>query len=176
VADWITTISGVATTVGLLFAGYQVWLLNQQAREDRRVVLDGVAVSWRPVEAPSQVERTDGTSKWVYELVLINPGRLPIDDVHIRWKFPCEVARLRHDGLVDLPTDTLILSAPVVVGGGERPWRRHVLIDYSRRHDLVETFAEVTFNDIHGRRRTNRWPRTARQPLHTSVSTPPRAQ
>ena len=161
-ADWVAMASGVAAAFGLLFTGYQVWLLNRQARHDRRVVLDGVAASWRPVAAPSQVERPDGTSKWVYELVLVNPGRLPIDDVQIRWKFPCDVVRLRHDGLVDSPTDTLMLVAPVVVGGGERVWRRHLLIDYSNRHDLIRTYAEVTFNDIDGRRRTNRWPRSER--------------
>src|SRR5688572_13090746 len=123
VANWIAAASGIAAAIGLLFTGYQVWLLNRQAREDRRVVLDGVAVAWRPAAAPSQIERDDGTSKWVYELVLVNPGRLPIDDVHIRWKFPCTVVRLRHDGILDPPTDTLTLSTPVVVGGGERTWR-----------------------------------------------------
>lgn len=168
--DWITTASGIAAAIGLLFTGYQVWLLNRQARTDRRVVLDGVAVSWRPVEAPSQVERSDGTSKWLYELVLVNPGRLPIDDVHIQWVFPCDVRRLRHGGIVDAPTETLTLSAPVVVGGGDRTWRRHLLIEYANKHDLSAAYAEVTFNDIDGRRRTNRWPRIARQPLSESVT------
>jgi hypothetical protein len=170
VADWIAMVSGVVAAVGLLFTGYQVWLLNRQARHDRRVVLDGVAVSWRPVEAPSQAERADGMSKWLYELVLVNPGRLPIDDVQIRWTFPCHVVRLRHDGISDSPTATLTLSVPVVVGGGERTWRRNLLIDYGKKHDLFRTYAEVTFNDIDGRRRTNRWPRNARQPLHDGSS------
>jgi hypothetical protein len=173
VADWIAVASAVAAAIGLMFAGYQVWLLNRQARHDRRVVLDGVAVSWRPVESPSRAERADGTSKWLYELVLVNPGRLPIDDVHIRWIFPCDVVRLRHDGVVDPPTNTLMLSAPVVVGGDRRSWRRHLLIDYSRIHDLATTYAEVTFNDIDGHRRTNRWPRTARLPLNAGASTSP---
>jgi hypothetical protein len=162
--------SGIAAAIGLLFTGYQVWLLNRQARHDRRVVLEGVAVSWRPVESPSHVERDDGTSKWLYELVLVNPGRLPIDDVHVRWTFPCNVVRLRHDGVIDPPTDTLTLSAPVVVGGGQRSWRRHLLIPYRDRHELIETFAEVTFNDIDGHRRTNRWPRAAREPLGSTES------
>ncbi|MEV0134851.1 hypothetical protein AB0H83_41140 [Dactylosporangium sp. NPDC050688] len=170
--DWIATASGMAAAIGLLFTGYQVWLLNRQARHDRRVMLDGVAVSWRPVEAPSRVERADGTSKWLYEIVLVNPGRLPIDDVHVRLQFPCDVLRLRHDGVMDSRTDTLTLSAPVVVGGGERTWRRHLLIDYSKKGDLITTYAEVSFNDIDGRRRTNRWPRAPRQRLDSSAATP----
>ncbi len=172
-ADWIAMASGIAAAAGLLFTGYQVWLLNRQARHDRRVVLDGVAVSWRPVEAPSQVERDDGRSHWLYELVLVNPGRLPIDDVHVRWRFPCEVVRLRHDGIMDSPTDALTLSAPVVVGGGERTWRRRLLINYDHKRDLIRTYAEVTFTDIDGRRRTNRWPRSGRQPLDYGTLTPP---
>jgi hypothetical protein len=175
VADWIAMISGVAAAIGLLFTGYQVWLLNRQARHDRRVGLEGVAVSWRPRDEPSHVERPDGTSKWVYELTLVNPGRLPIDDVLIRWKFPCEVVRLRRDGIIDSATDTLTLSAPVVVGGGRRTWRRSLLIDYGKKQDLRRTYAEVTFNDIDHRRRTNRWPRIARQPLN-SASTRPSVQ
>jgi hypothetical protein len=138
-ADWIAMVSGVVAALGLLFTGYQVWLLNRQARHDRRVVIDGVAVSWRPVEAPTQVERADGMSKWLYELVLVNPGRLPIDDVHIRWTFPCDVVRLHHDGIIDSPTNTLILSVPVVVGGGERTWRRNLLIDYGKKRELIRT-------------------------------------
>jgi len=122
-----------------------------------------VAVSWRPVEAPSRRERQDGTSKWVYEVALVNPGRLPIDDVRIRWKFPCKVVRLRHDGLTDPPTDTLTLLAPVVIGGGERTWRRHLLIDYAEKKELIKTYAEVTFNDVDGQQRTNRWPRAPRR-------------
>jgi len=35
--------------------------------------LDGVAVAWRTLEAPSHAERPDGTSKWVNELILVNP-------------------------------------------------------------------------------------------------------
>ncbi len=164
-SDWITTATGAAAAVGLLFTGYQVWLLNRQARHDRRVVIEGVAVSWRPVEAPSHMEREDGSSKWLYELVLVNPGRLPIDDVQIRWRFPCPVVRLRHDGVIDEPSDMLVLSAPVVVGGGERTWRRHLLIPYGHKDDLISIFAEVAFNDIDGHPRINRWPRVDRRPL-----------
>lgn len=61
-ADWIAMASGVAAAIGLLFTGYQVWLLNRQAGHDRRVMFEGVAVAWRPVEAPSRAERADGTS------------------------------------------------------------------------------------------------------------------
>jgi hypothetical protein len=79
--------------------------------------------------------------------------------------------RLRHDRILDPPTDTLTLNAPVVVGGGERTWRRQLLIDYRHKNDLIDTYAEVTFNDIDGHRRTNRWPRATRQPLRGSAST-----
>jgi hypothetical protein len=157
--------SGIAAAIGLLFTGYQVWLLNRQARTERRVVIDGVAVAWRPVESPSHAERPDGTSRWLYELVLVNPGRLPIDDVQIHWHFPCDVVRLRHDGIVDKPTNKLTLSAPVVVGGGERTWRRHLLIPYSRKDDLINVYAKVKFNDVDRQPRENRWPRTTRRPL-----------
>jgi hypothetical protein len=167
VAERIAMASSIIAAIGLVFTGHQVWLLNRQFRYERRVVVDGVAVSWRPVEAPSRAERDDGTSKWVYEVVLVNPGRLPIDDVQIRWTFPCDVVRLRHDGIMDEPATVLTLSAPVLVGGGQRSWRRHLLIDYGRKHDLIETYAEVTFNDIEGQRRSNRWPRARRQSLAT---------
>lgn len=164
-ANWIALVSSIAAAIGLLFTGYQVLLLNRQAGHDRRVVLDGVAVSWRPVESPSRREREDGKSSWLYEVVVANPGRLPIDDVRIRWRFPCEIIRLRHDGITDPPTDTLTLLAPVVIGGGERTWRRRLLIDYAQKNTLINIYAEVTFNDVDGHERTNRWPRTMRKPV-----------
>jgi len=162
---WLAVVSSLIAAIGLLFTGYQVYLLNRQARQDRRVVLDGVAVAWRPVQAPSHAERVDGRSTWQYQLVLVNPGRLPIDDVHIRWFFPCEVVRLRHDGITDKPRSVLTLSAPVLVGGGERTWDRWLQIDYSQKANLAATYAEVSFNDIDGQRHINRWPRRQRRPL-----------
>jgi hypothetical protein len=97
--DWLAATSSLIAAIGLVFTGYQVWVLNRQTRLDRRVVIDGVAVAWRPIEAPSRAERPDGTSAWLYELTVVNPGRLPIDDVHVHWVFPCDVVRLRHDGV-----------------------------------------------------------------------------
>jgi hypothetical protein len=103
----------------------------------------------------------------------VNPGRLPIDDVHVHWMFPCDVVRVRHDGIADDPTNVLTLSAPVLVGGGKRAWRRHLLIDYSCKDRLSEIYADVTFNDIEGHRRTNRWPRSKRESLSRGGSASP---
>ncbi|MEU4216027.1 hypothetical protein [Actinoplanes sp. NPDC026623] len=86
-----------------------------------------------------------------------------------------QVVRLRHDGITDPPTDTLTLLAPVVIGGGERTWRRHLLIDYTQKNHLIKTYAEVTFNDVDGHERTNRWPRATRRRLD-AASTPPPTQ
>jgi hypothetical protein len=163
--EWLAVVSSLIAAIGLIFTGYQVYLLNRQARQDRRVVLDGVAAAWRPVQAPSHPEEGDGTSTWQYQLVLVNPGRLPIDDVQIKWFFPCQVVRLRHKGVTDKPTSVLTLSAPVLVGGGERTWERWLRIDYSQKANLAATYAEVSFNDIDGQRHTNRWPRRQRRPL-----------
>jgi hypothetical protein len=161
--DWIAIVSSLIAAIGLLFTGYQVRLLNAQARRDRRVVIDGVAVSWRPIHAPARAERPDGTSVWKYQVMLVNPGQLPIDDVRVRWMFPCDVVRLRHDGSSDRPTRVLTLLAPVLVGGGQRAWERTLAIDYREKNNLINVYAEVTFNGIDGLQRKNRWPRRSRE-------------
>lgn len=169
--DWITAAASPIAAVGLVFTGYQVWVLNRQAREDRRVVLEGVAVSWRPVEAPSAAEELDGRSTWRYEVMLTNPGRLPIDDIHIRWVFPVPVIRKRHGDVREPPNDVLVLSSPVLPGGAQRSWNRWLLIPFDSRPDLADTYAEVTFTDMNGVRRTNRWPRKPRHPLPSGSPT-----
>jgi hypothetical protein len=168
--DWIAAAASPIAAVGLAFTGYQVWVLNRQARDDRRVVLEGVAVSWHPVEAPSVAEQPDGTSTWRYTVVLTNPGRLPIDDIQIRWVFPVPVVRKRHGGVRDAAATELVLSAPVLPGGAQRTWNRWLLMPFEHKQRLVDTYAEVTFTDMNGVQRTNRWPRQVRRPLPSGSS------
>ena len=113
-------------------------------------------VSWRATEAPAAADN-DGTAVWTYELTVTNPGRFAIDQVHVAWVFPSPVQRLRYNGDVDAPNRELQLSTPVLAGGGDRQWRRSLRMDFAA--SLDDTYAEVTFNDIQGKRRTNRWPR-----------------
>ena len=160
VADWSATASAVAAAIALFLTWRQLRLLNRQAAAERRVALDGVAVSWRAVEAPDHPEE-DGSAEWLYEIAVHNPGRLPIDDIHIRWVFPCEVRRVRYSGTLGPPVCELVLRTPVLAGGDARVWKRRLRIDFGQRRILRKTFAEVSFGhlaDEAGRHR-NRWPR-----------------
>jgi hypothetical protein len=156
VTDWTASASTLFAGVGLVFAGQQVLLGNRQAREDRRLGLEGVVVSWRVVEAPAAAEK-DGSAVWIYEVTVTNPGKFAIDRVDIDWVFPCPVQRLRYDGSADAPGHELRLTTPVLPGGGQSTWRRTVRMDFSESR--ADTYAEVSFNDILGQQRRNRWPR-----------------
>jgi hypothetical protein len=135
---------------------------NRQVREERLLGLAGVVVHWRPLEnpAPADVD-SDGNAIWVYEIVVQNPGKFAIDRVQVRWVFPIPVQHLRHDGSSESePKSELILGATAVLpGGGSRPWKRRLRMKYDGRHRLDETYAEVSFYDINGQQRVNRWPR-----------------
>jgi integrase len=50
-SEWAAVASAALAAVGLFFAARQLLLLNRQAEHDRRVAHEGVAVSWRPIEA-----------------------------------------------------------------------------------------------------------------------------
>src|SRR4051794_38691579 len=126
-------------------------------------MLQGGAATWRAIESPNRVKHPDGRSEWLYELRVVNPGRLPIDDIQVHWMFPCDVVRVRHDGVTDLADRELVLGAPVLVGGAERIWKRRLLIDFADKAKLMDVYAEVDFNDMDGARHTNRWPRKPRQ-------------
>lgn len=157
-SGWAAVASALLAAVGLIFAGRQLLLGNQQAKEDRRLGIDGVAVSWRPTDAPARAQ-DDGYAFWKYEITVVNPGRFAIDHVQVRWVFPCEVVRFHQGGLSDEPTYELPLSTPVIIGGRENRWNRVLRINFEEAKALTETFAEVTFTDIEGRQRKNRWPR-----------------
>jgi len=158
-SEWAAVASTLIAGVGLLFAGWQLMIMNRAAALERRVARDGVVVSWRPVEAPRAAE-PDGTAVWLYELRMHNPGRLPVDNVRVDWHFPCPVQR-RRAGVLEPATNTLILATPVLAGGDERRWERRLVMNYAvAEATLPNTFAEVHFVDIEGRSRTNRWPRT----------------
>ena len=146
IADWAATASAVAAAVALFLTWRQLRLLNRQAAAERRVALDGVAVSWRAVEAPDHPEE-DGAAEWLYEIAVHNPGRLPIDDVRVRWVFPCEVRRVRYSGHLGPPVGVLVMRAPVLAGGEARVWKRRLQIDFGQRRALRQTFAEVSLSN-----------------------------
>lgn len=97
-----TVASTLIAGIGLLFAGAQLLVMNRSAAMDRRIALEGVVVSWRPVEAPRGPEE-DGTAAWLYEIRVHNPGRMPVDDVQVDWHFQCDVRR-RRSGALEPPT------------------------------------------------------------------------
>lgn len=106
--SWVTAIVTIAAAasaafagVGLWFAGGQLKIVRRQHDYDLRVANDGVAVSWRALEAPHSA-RPDGTAQWLYEIGVQNPGRLPIQNIKVQVVFPCEVIRIRSTGP---PTD-----------------------------------------------------------------------
>jgi hypothetical protein len=158
-ADWAGAVSAAVAAIGLVFGGWQLYLLNRQARYDRRVAETGVVVSWRAVEAPNHAG-PDGQADWLYEVTAHNPGRLPIDHVQIWWCLGGPVRRVHVNGHVDEPSDRLSLGTPVLTGGEARPWRRKIRLPYEARDAVLHhMYAEITFTNIDGRQRTNRWPR-----------------
>jgi hypothetical protein len=160
-AEWAGAVSAAVAAIGLVFGGWQLFLLNRQARYDRRVAETGVVVSWRALEAPDQAG-TDGEADWLYEVTAQNPGRLPIDQVQIWWCFGALVRRVTYSGLVEAPSDRLSLGTPVLAGGEARQWRRKIRFPYDARDAVLHSmYAEITFTNIDGQQRTNRWPRAA---------------
>jgi hypothetical protein len=118
-----------------------------------------VVVSWRAVEAPDH-PGADGLADWVYEVTAQNPGRLPIDHVQVLWWFGAPVQRVHYSGRVEEASDRLSLATPVLAGGESRPWRRRIRFYYDGRDAVLHPmYAEITFTNIDGRQRTNRWPR-----------------
>lgn len=161
--EWLGVISTAIAAVGLVFAGVQVRNLNRQTAHDQRVATEGVVVAWRPKQAPDTAG-PDGHAQWQYIVSVHNPGRLPIDDIRVRWVFPIPVQRTHAGGIVDPPATEIDLGTPVLPGGAEREWSRWLRIDFDHRHLLRNIYAEVSFNDIDGRPHTNRWPRKAGKP------------
>jgi len=168
-SDWAAVGSAVFAAVGLLFAGWQLLLLNRQADHDRRVALEGVVVSWRPLESPDHAD-DDDDAQWRYEIAAHNPGRLPIDNVQIRLVFPCDLRRVHYSGRFDQPAPELTLATPVLAGGDRRLWNRRLRIAYNQKDHLTATYAEISFRDIDNGEHTNRWPRSAggEMPEHTN--------
>jgi hypothetical protein len=124
-ADWAGVVSAAVAAIGLLFGAWQLYLLNRQARYDRRVAETGVVVSWRAVEAPDH-GGPDGLADWVYEVTAQNPGRLPIDHVEITWHFGDPVRRVHYSGRLDEPAEQLLMATPVLPGGESRRWNRRI--------------------------------------------------
>ena len=162
--EWIALGTAIISALGLLFAGQQVRQGNRQAREDRRLGLDGVVVYWRPTSAPAAAS-ADGTAIWKYAITIANPGKFAIDHVSVQWTFDCDVQRVRSNGSLDPSTRQLALTLPVLPGGGDHTWDRTLRINFAdATATLPATSAHVQFRDLTGVERENRWPRpTARR-------------
>ena len=159
VSAYADVASAFIAALALLFAGWQLLILNRQAAHERDVSLKGVVVSWVALEAPDHGDG-EGQAEWLYEFEVHNPGRLPIDDVLVRCTLPHPVRRVRYSGRLGDATETLTLRTPVIAGGGRRTWKRRLRKDFANATDLKQTFAEVSFVDVDGAPRVNRWPRS----------------
>jgi hypothetical protein len=160
-SDALTFASTLIAGLALVFAGWQLLILNRQARYERRVAYDGVVVAWQPTEAPHR-PHDDGNARWTYQITASNPGRLPIDRVNVKWVFPRVVQRRHRSGNLDGPSNELILTTPVLAGGATRTWNREIQMPFANHPLLQETYAEIEYVDIDGITHRNRWPRTVR--------------
>ena len=154
VASWV---SGLATSVALIFAVWQVRQLRKRDMRDRRVELEGVAVSWRAPKVPRSSD-VEGMADWTYLFTAHNPGRLPITNVKVVVTFPMDVQRKHFDGHAEEPSRELLLTTPVIAGISTRSWTRIIRLELERRNRLTRTTATISFRDPDGTTRTNPWP------------------
>ncbi|MGI8448224.1 MAG: hypothetical protein ACR2MP_13790 [Streptosporangiaceae bacterium] len=162
VADIASIVSAAATCVALVFAGFELRRSRTHDQRKRRIEIEGVAVSWVPIEVPRTAQDEQGIASWVYQFTACNPGPLPISDVRVEIHFALKVQRVHYDGHRDDPADHLVLVTPVLAGGGERTWRRRLLMSFAdSRGALPMTQAEISFIDPDdmGKRQRNHWPK-----------------
>lgn len=162
IADLASIVTSGATCVALVFAGIQLQQTRASDRRRRRVEIDGVAVSWRPIRVPRDPQDAKGRARWVYEFTAHNPGQLPVSGVQIEIHFALDVERLHYDDRVDKPTRELILETPVLAGGKEQTWRRKLLMNYADSQAVLpKTTAVISFIDPEdpGKRHVNKWPK-----------------
>lgn len=173
VPGWL---GAMAALVAVLVGGSQLLQLKRQMEDARRqaevrerryrqLSRDGVSVTWSPIERPRAADGDDRGAVWRYQVVVQNPGRLPITDVNVRLDFPCDVQRLHYDGLLDKPATRVVeLGVPVIAGGDRRVWTRSLRMPFDCRDKLRGIKASVSFYDEEGEPRTNVWPKPPRSP------------
>lgn len=153
-ASWVDVVVAAAAVGAVIFAGVQVWELRRERQGNEIAAVDGVAVQWTPTRRPNHAE-DDGTGMWAYELVVRNPGRLPIRDIEVTWRFSLGVRLLHYDGALDEAVSVVLLVQPVILGGHERRWTRRIVLPFDKDPELRHTTADVTFTTQDGVRRTN---------------------
>ena len=153
-----SVLSGVAAAVAVFYAAAQVRTGNRDRRAQQAREVDGVSVSWLPLEVPDHPD-DDGMAQWLYEFRIDNPARLPIDSVRATVHFPVPVRRIRYSSRVEDPSTTLELDAPVIPAHGHRVWKRRLLLPFEADSVLRTTRAEVTFSTVSGERPVNHWPK-----------------
>jgi hypothetical protein len=161
-ADIATIVTAGATCVALVFAGLELRRSRAHDRRKRRVEIEGVAVSWVPSEVPRTAQDEEGLASWVYRFTACNPGQLPISDVRVEILFGLKVQRVQYDGHRDDPVDRQVMETPVLAGGGERTWRRRLLMNFAESQDaLPRTRAVISFTDPDdpSGRQYNYWPK-----------------
>lgn len=161
-ADIASIVAAGATCLALVFAGLELRRSRAHDRRKRRIEVEGVAVSWIPTEVPRTAQDEEGLASWVYKFTACNPGSLPISDVRVEIVFALKVQRVQFDGHRDDPVDRLVMVTPVLAGGGERDWRRRLLLNFAESKDaLPRTRAVISFIDPDdpGRRQYNYWPK-----------------
>ncbi len=153
-SDVAAIVAALAAVLATAFAGVEVRRSTMERQDARAAERNGVAVAWAPAIRPNHSDQ-DGRATWVYEIVVQNPGHLPVRDVRVTVVFGVEVRRLHYDGALDEPSSTMHLTTPVVLGGGTRTWRRTVTLPFDDRDQLTSTTASVSFTPADSPRQTN---------------------
>ncbi|NHA70115.1 hypothetical protein [Phycicoccus flavus] len=158
-ADAASTGSAVIAGIALIATLSELRRARRDRSDERTAEIDSVAVITRVVHRPVDAETNGRFSRWKYEFVVDNPGRLPISNVEVTIAFEVDVQRVHYDGSHEDPTRALEMIVPVIGAHARHNWIRTVLIPHTDRHQLRETVATVTFETLDRGAHTNRWPR-----------------
>lgn len=154
IGEWALAISTIAAAVAAIAAAWQLSVLRRQEDQLRSLERRGVAVTWHALTPPND----DKDDIWIYTIEASNPGRFPISDVNVILTFPVDVERVRHSGQLDPPSTTIQVGTPVLLGAGQRWWKRTLQIRPNPEDLLRQVRAEINYLTSEGERVRNYWP------------------
>lgn len=154
----LDTITAGAAVVAAGAAALQLWRLRTDKLDARAAEIDSVSLQITVLERPTESDRSEGVGRYVYELTIHNPGRLPISNVTATLTFPVAVQRSHYDGSIDDASTTMVLSTPVIAPGGVHSRRRTLLIPTVEGVSLDATTATVDFSAADVGEHRTLWP------------------
>jgi hypothetical protein len=171
VAAMAEALAGIAAAVAIVIGLLEFRHRQRDQLDDRIAELLGVSLTYTLLK-PRRSEGQNGSGRFSYAFTIHNPGRLPINRVSVRIRYPGPVRRVHSDlaRTVEPETDSYEMYVASVAAGGQFTWNRELDVPVGVWEKMRSTTARISFRTPDVGEFVTTWPEAQELPSNSLLA------